>query len=383
MVQGENDTPDNRGGKAWKTAALVGLEAEEAEQFRVLIEEKLKVSGVKEVRFNPEVIKSGYICDINSYTIVFEDPSAEPANIVLKVSNFDNELSKTAVKLDLYFKEGLFYEKIRESVKSVSAPITYGVVRANGKIGILMEDLRKFDGIFNLPLVDNLELLHQMVRETFALHREFYFTDASQAAAALGDDVFGSLVLANGITYYQELVANRFEKFLAQNTDLPEADKQLIVNIHDNYAKIMDGLSTYPLSLCHGDVKSPNTFYRKGGGDTGYTPYFLDWQYIHLNKGVSDIAFLLIESVAFDEAIVGKAVELYWSLHKEAWPSAEYDEYMMDFKRSICSFAYFVMVWFNSEDKDKLVDSTFPVRFRNNLLKYYSHFIDDSFFAAL
>ena len=33
-----------------------------------------------------------------------------------QVSNFDNELSKTAVKLDLYFKEGLFYEKIREKV---------------------------------------------------------------------------------------------------------------------------------------------------------------------------------------------------------------------------------------------------------------------------
>jgi hypothetical protein len=301
----------------------------------------------------------------------------------LKVSNFDNELSKTAVKLDLYFKEGLFYEKIREKVKSVSAPSTYGVVRANGKIGILMEDLRKFDGVFNLPLVDNVELLYHMVRETFALHREFYFADASQAAAAFGSEVFESLVMANGITYYQELVANRFTKFLAQNTDLPEVEMKLIVAIHDHYAAIMDGLSTYPLSLCHGDVKSPNTFYRKSDGPLGYTPYFLDWQYIHLNKGVSDIAFLLIESVAFDEAIVGQAVELYWRLHKEAFPAAEYDEFMMDFKRSLCSFAYFVMVWFNSEDKDKLVDSTFPVRFMTNLLKYYTYFVDDAFFAAL
>merc|ERR1719201_1262957 len=162
MVQGDDAKSDNRGGKAWSTAALVGLEAEEAEQFRVLIEDKLKVSGIKEVRFNPEVIKSGYICDINSYTLVFEDPALPPENIVLKVSNFDNELSKTAVKLDLYFKEGLFYEKIRESVKSVYAPVTYGVVRT---IGILMEDLRKFEGIFNLPLVENLDLLHHMVRE--------------------------------------------------------------------------------------------------------------------------------------------------------------------------------------------------------------------------
>jgi hypothetical protein len=383
MVQGNDAKPDNRGGKSWKTAALVGLEAEEAEQFRLLIQEKLKVDGIKEVRFNPEVIKSGYICDINSYSLVFEDDARAPENIVLKVSNFDNALSKTAVKLDLYFKEGLFYEKIREKVTSVYAPVTYGVVRANGKIGILMEDLRKFDGVFNLPLVDNLDLLMHMVRETSALHREFYFSSASEAAEAFGDEVFGSLVLANGITYYQELVANRFDKFLAQNTDLPEAHTKMIVAIHDNYAKIMDGLSTYPLSLCHGDVKSPNTFYRKSEGALGYTPYYLDWQYIHLNKGVSDIAFLLIESVAFDEAIVGQAVELYWSLHKDAFPSAEYDEFMMDFKRSICSFAYFVMVWFNSEDKDKLVDSTFPVRFMTNLLKYYTYFVDDAFFAAL
>jgi hypothetical protein len=301
----------------------------------------------------------------------------------LKVSNFDNELSKTAVKLDLYFKEGLFYEAIRENVKSVHAPVTYGVVRANGKIGILMEDLRKFDGIFNLPLVENLDLLYHMVRETFALHKEYYFTSPSEATAAFGQEVFDSLVLANGITYYQELVTNRFDKFLAQNTDLSEEHKRLIVAIHDNYAKIMDGLSTYPLSLCHGDVKSPNTFYKKDDSPIGYTPYYLDWQYIHLNKGVSDIAFLLIESVAFDEAIVCQAVEVYWRLHKEAFPSTEYDDFIMDFKRSICSFAYFVMVWFNSEDKDKLVDSTFPVRFMTNLLKYYVYFVDDAFFAAL
>ena len=52
-----------------------------------------------------------------------------------------------------------------------------------------------------------------------------------------------------------------------------------------------------------------------------------------------------------------------------------------DFKLSLCSFPFFVCVWFNSEDRDKLIDKTFPIRFMKNLMKYYHKYLDNSFFV--
>tara|TARA_B110000967_G_C18674550_1_gene454833 strand:+ start:159 stop:593 length:435 start_codon:yes stop_codon:yes gene_type:complete len=54
-------------------------------------------------------------------------------------------------------------------------------------------------------------------------------------------------------------------------------------------------------------------------------------------------------------------------------PSA--NVYMEDLRNSLCVFPFFVMAWFNSEDSDKLIDSTFPIRFMKNLLKYYNYYL--------
>ena len=46
-----------------------------------------------------------------------------------------------------------------------------------------------------------------------------------------------------------------------------------------------------------------------------------------------------------------------------------------DLKNSLCIFPFFVCVWFNSEDSDKLLDNVFPLRFMKNLLQYYDYFL--------
>jgi len=160
-----------------------------------------------------------------------------------------------------------------------------------------------------------------------------------------------------------------------------------VKGIAAKYDGILDHLSTFPLSFCHGDVKSPNTFYRKVEGQALPTTYFLDWQYIHLNKGVSDVAFLLIESLAFDPDLVPKVERFYYDLHKDGaklnHTNYSYEQYLKDFRCSICSFAFFVMVWFNSENKEDLVDPTFPRRFLKNLIKYYNYYITEEFLASI
>ena len=55
-------------------------------------------------------------------------------------------------------------------------------------------------------------------------------------------------------------------------------------------------------------------------------------------------------------------------------------DFIHDFKVSLCIFPFFVMVWFNTENRDCLLDKVFPIRFMKNVLKFYNHYLDDEFF---
>lgn len=46
-------------------------------------------------------------------------------------------------------------------------------------------------------------------------------------------------------------------------------------------------------------------------------------------------------------------------------------------------FPFFVMIWFNSENRDNLLDKVFPINFMKNTLKFYKRFLDDEFFKSI
>jgi len=198
------------------------------------------------------------------------------------------------------------------------------------------------------------------------MHNIFYFNNENELI-----DVVKPLKTANKIYYYSELIRNRFDKFIKKNNlFLTVKEKNILTNIYNSFDKIQNELSQFPLSLCHGDLKSPNIFYK-----ANKSPVFLDWQYIHLNKGVSDISFLMIESIKFDENICNLVLNYYFQLINEGKRKISREEYMRDFRNSICNFPFFVCIWFNSEESEKLLDKTFPIRFMKNLLKYYEYYL--------
>ena len=108
-----------------------------------------------------------------------------------------------------------------------------------------------------------------------------------------------------------------------------------------------------------------------------YEIVILDWQYIHLGKGVSDLVFLLVEIINFDKNLCNTIRHLYYKLYSETYPSYSYNQFEYEFNLSLCMFPFFVCVWFNSEEIDKLIDSTFPLRFIRNLEKYYQYYLTD------
>jgi beta-phosphoglucomutase-like phosphatase (HAD superfamily)/NDP-sugar pyrophosphorylase family protein len=346
------------------------------EYYTRLIKEKINNLPVKNVVFNNENLKTGYICDINSYKLIYTDNEYE--NIVLKISNLDNELSKTAVQLNMYKNESYFYEHISPVISNsnniIKIPKNYGTIINDDKDGILLENLNKYPGTFNLDLNKNISLLLRVVKDLYKMHSKFYFESEDSVI-----DCMKPLLTVNKINYYSELIVKRFDKFISKNSQfISESNKFILMSIYTNFKKITNLVSEYPLSFCHGDLKSPNIFYRN---DT--EPHYLDWQYIHLNKGVSDIIFLLVESIKFNEITANIVEKYYYKMISEYRKDYSYTEYLKEFKLCLCIFPFFVCVWFNSEDSEKLLDKVFPLRFMKNLLMYYDYYLSEDFFVEL
>jgi|MDTC01.3.fsa_nt_gb beta-phosphoglucomutase-like phosphatase (HAD superfamily)/thiamine kinase-like enzyme len=325
------------------------------------IEKNINTKPIKIIKKNKEDLKTGYICDINSYIIEYINGKKE--EIVLKISNLDNELSKTAVKLNMYENETYFYNNLSGLLMNV--PKYFGSFKDNNKDAVILENLNKYKGEFNKNLNNNIKILLDVVYKIFEIHSTFYFEKEKCLI-----DSMKNLKKVNEIIYYKELINCRFDKFL-KNTKkiLTNREQQLFLNIYMNLDEIYNNASNYPLSFCHGDLKSPNLFY-KDNNDI----IFLDWQYIHLNKGISDIVFLLVESIDFEIRNVELVLNYYYKLQNEK-SKINYEEYMNDFKNALCIFPFFVCIWFNSEDNDKLLDPIFPIKFMKNLLKYYNYYL--------
>lgn len=323
----------------------------------------LQYLPIKNITKNNSNLKSGYICDIFSYNLKYNDNTSE--NIILKISNFDNSLSKTAIELNMYKNEKYFYSYIYPLLTNINIPRFFGSFELNNKDGIILENLNKYSGTFNIDLNKNIDILLRVINNIFNMHNRFYFENLNDKI-----DTMKNLLTVNQISYYSKLITNRFDKFMQKNTILlTENNITNLKYIYNNFNKILDESSTFPLSFCHGDLKSPNIFYKDN-----IIPYFLDWQYIHLNKGISDIVFLLVESIDFDKFTVDIVIKYYYKLIIEQ-RKYSYEEYLKDFKNALCIFPFFVCVWFNSEDSDKLLDSVFPIRFMKNLLKYYDFYL--------
>jgi len=339
--------------------------------IKELIMKKLHKIPIKDIVINANDLKTGYICDIKSLSLILND-SVE--NIVIKIENEENELSNVARKINLYSNEIYFYEKI-SNIVNLGVPKFYCSFVIDNKKTILLENLNNYKGNFNLNLNKNIDLILSVVKNISDMHNRFYFKNEEEIIPIM-KNVFN----IKEIKYYKELVNIRFKKFLKNNSMLlTSKEKNILNNIYNNYSLLIDKSGNFPLNFCHGDLKSPNIFYKVNSQKT-VTPIFLDWQYIHLNKGVSDIVFLLVESTNFNEDCINLVLKYYYN---KSIMYENLDDLMFDFKLSLCIFPFFVMVWFNSENRDNLLDKVFPIKFMKNTLKFYNKFLDDQFFNSI
>ena len=338
------------------------INKENTEEIINKIKKNLISKPVKKIYSTNKWIKTGYICDIQSFKLHYINNENE--DIILKMSNFNNGLSQIATKLNMYENENFFYKNISHLIENT--PKYFGSFKDNDKDAIIIEDLNKYKGAFNIDLNNNIMVLLKVIENIFEIHNTFRFETENSILKCMSE-----LKKINQNPYFKQLIGERYEKF-KNNTKhvLTEKEKNKIETIINNIDIIYDKASQFPLSFCHGDFKSPNIFYKNNK-----EPILLDWQYIHLNKGISDIVFLLVESIDFDMVTVDIVINYYYKLQNEKH-NTDYNVFIEEFKNALCIFPLFVCIWFNSETTENLIDAVFPIKFMKNLMKYYNHFLD-------
>jgi len=320
------------------------------------------VIKIQSIEIDNVKLKGGYISDVLSLRIITKP--YEVMECVLKLENtHETPLSKMATALGLYDRENYFYENISKYVP-VPIPKFYGLVKDSDfhTIGILMENLYKRDCFdINLDLNDvDIDIPLKVIDSISKLHIRFWNKRLEN---------FSQLKRHNDLLFnpsWKDFISGHWPDFKYKwKHVIPSFDKG--DSIADRFCEIQESLSNGHLTLIHGDVKSPNIFYDRLNG---FEPYFIDWQYICIGKGVQDIVFFLIESFTLEN------IQLYYPLFIQYYYTKliqggvvgySYEEYKKDVKDAICYFPFFVAVWFGTTPEDSLIDKNFPFFFIQKL----------------
>ena len=309
-------------------------------------------------------LKGGYISDVLSVEIITE---TEKLYCIMKLEN-NNEsvLSKMAEKLGLYEREYYFYENISKYV-NIKCPKFYGLIKDNNfmNTGIILENLNKRDFALALDLNnENITVSLKIIKECAKLHSKFWGKDLARIFPQLkkNDDPLFNPTWSNYLKTQWPIFENKWKNILSDR----HLDRSH--EIIENYSQVQNNLSNINLTLCHGDVKSGNLFYTETK-----SPYFIDWQYVAIGKGVQDIVFFMIESFTIT------TIKEWYNIFKEYYFIKLYEygitnytkeQYNTDWKNAVIYYPFFVAIWFGTTPEDDLIDKNFPLFFIQRLFNF-------------
>lgn len=331
----------------------------------------------KQIRVHTRKLKGGFIADVLAVDVV--TATEQHLDCVLKLQNHESAstLAQMANALGLYEREYYFYEHLRPHVP-VRAPRCHGILRDGTGVpqGILLEHLRTPRFQLNL----NLNRAHRresecIVERMAGLHAHFIpLASAFPGLRKTNDPLF--------CPSWSEFVAAHWPAFREKwATTLSSAQlakgEELVAQFSRTQAALAEGAG---LTLIHGDIKSANIFYRVPSEvDAPHEPYFIDWQYIALGKGVQDLVFFLVES--FEPEVLAQHGVLLRDTYYEAFTRDlpfEYtrETYLRDFAAALAYYPFFVAVWFGTLKTEDLIDVDFPRVFVQRLFHALDFFAE-------
>ena len=323
---------------------------------------KLKYD-ISHVIIDPMCLKGGFIADVLSVSFTL---NGHYTQAVLKLMNTnDSTLNKMANSLQLYDRENYFYESIAHFVP-VKTPKCFGLLRDDNfkAIGVILEDMRPTAVINKCLSSESIDQTLIIISNLAKLHATFW--DKPLGAH------FHRLQKHNDPVYQPS-----WKAFLSEKFDTFRQRWQILLTPHqldtcrgiiDDFNNIQDRLSSGPLTLCHGDVKSPNIFYK------GTEPYFIDWQYVAHGKGVQDLIFFIIESFSRERMLELYPIftnYYYTKLVEFGVRNYTRIQFNADIKDAVCHFPFFVAIWFGTTPTADLIDVNFPYFFIQKLFSLY------------
>jgi HAD superfamily hydrolase (TIGR01509 family) len=350
---------------------------------------------IKDIYIDGEKLKGGFISDVIALKITTEslespespESPTQVLDCVLKLENkseVETFLSKMSHELGLYEREYYFYDVISKHVP-VNYPEFYGLIKDDegNNIGILMKNLLNEGYKVGLDLNSNkIDISLKIIEYLAKMHTKFWESDKNDNSQL--QQQFPKLRKNNDEMFnpkWDNFIKSRWGMFKGKWQNIL-SNEQLTIGeyIVANFGEIQEKLSDKNLTLCHGDVKSANIFYKKldsnnsNSNKDDYEPYFIDWQYIIMGKGVQDLVFFMIESFEIE------TMKLYKTLFKEYYyvkliengvKNYSKDEYSTDFNNAAYYFPFFVAIWFGTLNEDELIDKTFPRVFIQKLFAFY------------
>ena len=317
-------------------------------------------------------LKGGFISDVYAVRIIDNNKIEYQTVVKLENKNGETFLSKMAKTLNLYDREYYFYDYIAKYLP-IKYPKCYGLIKDNNydNVGILMENLVSEGFKLNLNLNDeNIDVSLNIINNLAKMHSCFWNKDLKKIFKELNknDDPLFNPSWSIFINERWSIFKKNWSHIITEKQMLKA---EIIMN---NFSNIQTLLSDKNLTLCHGDVKSPNIFYKPINNT--YEPYFIDWQYVCIGKGVQDLVFFMIESFNVDK------LNLYFDMFKKYYyiklsefgvNNYSYSDYEVDFKNAACYFPYFVAMWFGTLSEDELIDKNFPYFFIIRLFNFLDH----------
>jgi HAD superfamily hydrolase (TIGR01509 family) len=324
---------------------------------------------IKNIVLDTTKLKGGYISDVIKVSI--ECNSGEIIDTVLKYeNNYTSSLTKMAYALDLFDREYYFYESISNYI-NINIPKYIGTIKDSNFVskGILLENINKDGFVLGLDLnKESIDVSLKVISECAKFHSIFWNKDLSKSFRNLkkhNDPLFNPS-WNNFIVEKWPVFRKKWENIIKPATLCK------LESIVERFNSIQEYVSINNLTLCHGDVKSGNIFYKDG-----YIPYFIDWQYIANGKGVQDIVFFIIES--FNIYTIEKYSDIckqyYYIKLKEYGVYYSIEDYNKDFEYAICYFPFFVAIWFGTTPTDELIDVSFPFVFIQKLLYFIEKYV--------
>jgi thiamine kinase-like enzyme len=326
---------------------------------------------IKKIVLDNNKLKGGYISDV--IKVIIELESGKKIDCVLKYeNNYTSSLTKMAYKLGLFDREYYFYERISDYL-NINIPRYIGTIRDSNFIskGIILENIDREDFKLNLDLnKESIDVSLKVIEQCAKFHSLFWNKDLTKSFKDLkkhNNELFYP-VWGNFLREKWELFSEKWKHMIGSST------LSKLEDIVYHFEDIQNYLSQNHLTLCHGDVKSGNIFYRKM--KEGYMPYFIDWQYIAYGKGVQDIVFFMIESFTKDNIM--KYMNLfknYYYIKLIEYGVTQYslEEYNKDFEYATYYFPVFVAIWFGTTSMDELIDPSFPFVFIQKIINFIEH----------